>query len=199
MAQNIIELIRRDHGEVMQGLNTMLRRQDVPGRVGREPTIGTGGTVMSPGGTMVSAAESLLGVEGRLAGGPEQQQFLLIAGALREHMAGEEAVFYPELALEIGDTIDEARRDHDDIRRRISVIEDIRGGAQMDDIRWLNLANELGDVIRLHIEAEETGILPRAREIFGDQELEEMGQRFLEEKQRSSGGRARATGAEASV
>jgi hemerythrin superfamily protein len=169
MAQNIVDIIKQDHEMVLSRLN------EVMGRMGTPPT-----GARTEAGAMTTRAG---GTMGRVTGSPEQD-LMTVAQMTREHMAAEEMVFYARLENEMGDQINEARREHDMVRNLIQQVESMQGSGQMDQARMMDTLSEIRRNVEHHVQEEENRIIPRAREMLGDQELGEMGRRFDEEKQR---------------
>lgn len=101
---------------------------------------------------------------------------------LLAHMDGEEAVFYPKLEQDIEDKILEAIEEHNLVRMAMEDLDD----TPQDDKRWLAKLKVIKENVEHHIEEEEDDIFKAARKAFGNKDLEDMGKRFKEAKEKIS-------------
>ncbi len=117
--------------------------------------------------------------------------FAEVATEIQAHMQGEEAAFYPRLRPEMEDRIREAEQEHGGVKAHLQQLGRPTVGMRVGDARWLEGLEELNQLVRHHIEEEERSILPRARELLGDETLQELSWDFEEVKRMSR--RAKST------
>jgi hemerythrin-like domain-containing protein len=94
----------------------------------------------------------------------------------------EEEIFYPALkehprAREI---VLEAYEEHNVVDTIVGELE----GLRVDDETWGAKAKVMQENIELHIEEEETEMFAQARRVFDREELESLGERMAERKER---------------
>jgi hemerythrin superfamily protein len=126
-----------------------------------------------------------------------------IEKALTAHAAIEEKYFYPRLrerSGESGDVVDvfEAFTEHELIKKLIALL---KSGRQPDE-QFKAEVQVLAENVQHHVKEEESTIFALAREIFDDQELEEIGEEMEAAKSRlmsrsPSDGRVKRNGARA--
>ncbi len=110
-----------------------------------------------------------------------KDQLAKLQQLLLPHMAGEEKVFYPALQQEEQELTFEAYEEH---RVAKSVLKDLLA-LSPDDERWHARCQVLQEIIAHHIEEEESEVFDAAEESFGDDELDEMEQRFEQAKKQA--------------
>ncbi len=99
------------------------------------------------------------------------------------HMAAEEKLLYPLLDQEMRQQMQDARREHEEIRKRL---EHLTAGGSMPEDEWARHLQMMKQGIEHHVQDEESKILPAAQRIVGDQRLRELGTEFtrMEEQYR---------------
>ncbi|HLD99767.1 MAG TPA: hemerythrin domain-containing protein [Bdellovibrionota bacterium] len=118
-----------------------------------------------------------------------KRTFDSLAEMLEVHMLAEEKIFYSEL------------RQHDETRvsavealeeHRIGklLLNELKSGNQASE-QWQGKFKAFRSIVEHHIEEEEEEIFEKSEELFENSELEEMGQHFLQEKQRILGAPAK--------
>jgi iron-sulfur cluster repair protein YtfE (RIC family) len=106
-----------------------------------------------------------------------------ICSELEVHTAAEEKLFYPVLREDVsggGKLADEAEHEHAEARQIIGRIK------QTTDAQHLNdLVAELKKAIEHHVEEEEQTVFPKMQADVGETELDSMGARIQEFKQKA--------------
>lgn len=121
-------------------------------------------------------------IEATEAGADERQElFLRFKEEMMVHKVAEERVFYAKLlqhpeAREKGKHCNE---EHSEVVEMIHKLEQLDNSSP----RWLQTFIKLKSSIKHHVKEEENEIAPLARRILGDDQLEQLGQAFLQEKQ----------------
>jgi hemerythrin superfamily protein len=124
--------------------------------------------------------EQIVDTTGRAAK-KRQELFEQVKTALLAHSHAELEVFYKPL-LEKGDDPDallEAEVEHQVVERLLDDIEQ----SEPSDEKWLAKVTVLSELVQHHVKEEEKEIFKLARETFGRNELEQMGQEFEARKQ----------------
>ncbi len=111
-----------------------------------------------------------------------KRTFDSLAKMLEVHMLAEEKIFYSELKQHDETRVSafEALEEH---RIGKFLLNELKGGNQASE-QWQGKFKAFRSIVEHHIEEEEEEVFEKSREIFEKSELEEMGQHFLEEKQR---------------
>lgn len=106
--------------------------------------------------------------------------FRAIDARLRDHTIIEEKVFYPafrERARERGRSeIARAIHEHDEVKALLDRIEQ----ASPAEYSFKHQVTELRRAVEHHVLEEESAILPQARRLFTESELEDMAQRMIQ-------------------
>jgi len=99
------------------------------------------------------------------------------------HMAAEEKLLYPLLDQEMRQQMQDARREHEVIRKHL---ERLTAGGDMPEDEWARHLQMMKQGIEHHVQEEEGRVLPAAQRIVGDQKLRELGTEFrrMEEQYR---------------
>ncbi|MEN6519239.1 MAG: hemerythrin domain-containing protein [Methanospirillum sp.] len=99
------------------------------------------------------------------------------------HMAAEEKLLYPLLDKEMRQQMQDARREHEEIRKHL---DHLAAGSSMPEDEWARHLQMMKQGIEHHVQDEEGRILPAAQRIVGDQRLRELGTEFtrMEEQYR---------------
>jgi hemerythrin-like domain-containing protein len=112
-----------------------------------------------------------------------------LADQLEVHAAGEEAVFYPALLVDVdgseGDT-EHAVKDHNEIREATRKVDDHEVGTDA----WCEAFREAREATVDHLGEEENDVLPPFKNQVSEQERSELGMRwmkFLEEHEGAKG------------
>lgn len=105
--------------------------------------------------------------------------FRTLNSKLRDHTYIEETIFYPEFrnraAAKLGsDEVHEAVHEHREIQSALAAAED----TPATDYTFKNKVAQLRRVVEHHVQQEERTILPQAKRIFTEPELDEMALRM---------------------
>lgn len=111
-----------------------------------------------------------------------QELFHALREAFIKHSHAEEKVFYPTLRDKkpSHDLVEHGLDEHHEVEAMLAKVESIP--ADSDD--WIDAVEALHAKIKDHVEEEETGIFPKARQLLGEGELNQMTGRFLRTKDR---------------
>ena len=115
-------------------------------------------------------------------GSPEREQlFATVKEELTVHEAIEEEIFYPALKErpKAKDIVLEAYEEHGVVDLVMAEIE----GLSFDDERWTAKFTVMKENIEHHIEEEEKEMFKQARDVFGKEELEDLGSRMTARKE----------------
>jgi hemerythrin-like domain-containing protein len=111
-----------------------------------------------------------------------QQIFTQLKQALDVHAHIEETIFYPLLKQE-AETREITLEAYDEHQEMKDILQQLTSTAPTDD-DWDDLVTDLKDTIEHHVEEEEGEMFPQARQVLGQQKLDEVGTRMMQEKQR---------------
>jgi hemerythrin-like domain-containing protein len=102
-----------------------------------------------------------------------EQLFARLVTEVEAHSQAEDDVFYTSIEglADLGDKIDEARQEHDQVEALLEELDGLPAGA--DD--WLDKVREIRAMIRHHVDEEENQIFPLARQHLGAQEAVRLG------------------------
>ncbi|HLO75909.1 MAG TPA: hemerythrin domain-containing protein [Magnetospirillum sp.] len=111
-----------------------------------------------------------------------EQLFHELKDALIKHTHAEEKVFYPTLRDKqpSHDLIEHGLDEHHQVESLLSRMDTIP--ADSDD--WVDTLETIHAKVKDHVEEEETGVFPKARQLLGEGELNQMTGRFLRTKER---------------
>jgi hemerythrin superfamily protein len=109
------------------------------------------------------------------------QIFRTLDSRLRDHTAIEEQIFYPAFRERAGsaegpDEVREAVSEHDQVKALLTDIEQ----TSPTDYTFKTKISELRHRVAHHVEEEEHGMLPQARKLFSEAELDELGHRMMQ-------------------
>ena len=109
-----------------------------------------------------------------------QELFATIKGELTLHEVIEEEIFYPELKghPKARDIVLEGFEEHHVVDLLMSELEAL----PVDDESWGAKATVMKENIEHHMEEEEGEMFAKARQVFDDDELEDLGERMAERK-----------------
>ena len=128
--------------------------------------------------------EQLMELEKRVQGRPTSQHpvFPTMKQMLLGHMAAEEELVYPLLEQEMRQKVQEAIREHNEVRQHL---EHLTAGNMPED-EWARHLQMMKQGIQHHVQEEESQVLPAAQRIVGDQRLRELGPEFkrMEDRQK---------------
>jgi hemerythrin-like domain-containing protein len=112
-----------------------------------------------------------------------QELFATIKGELTIHEVIEEEIFYPELKThpKAKEIVLEGYEEHNVVDTLLGELE----GLPVDDETWGPKAKVMKENIEHHIEEEEGEMFKTARQVFDEQELEDLGAR-MERRKRSA-------------
>jgi len=110
-----------------------------------------------------------------------QELFATIKGELTIHEVIEEEIFYPELKAhpKAKDIVLEAYEEHHVVDKLMGDLEAL----PVDDEAWGAKAKVMKENIEHHIEEEEGEMFRKARDVFDQAELEDLGTRMEQRKQ----------------
>jgi len=122
----------------------------------------------------------------QIENGPEgerEELFSTVQDALEKHMQMEENHFYPQIKKikEMKELAADALAEHEQTKNLLSQLEDL----DVEDEEWLTTFQEMKEGIQHHVQDEEKKIFPRCTELMPQQQLKEIGQKCVEEKERS--------------
>jgi hemerythrin-like domain-containing protein len=102
--------------------------------------------------------------------------FSTIKGELTLHEIVEEEIFYPALKThpKAKDLVLEGYEEHDVVDKLMAELEDL----DVTNERWGAVATVMKESIEHHIEEEEGEMFRQARQVFDDDELDELGTRM---------------------
>lgn len=111
-----------------------------------------------------------------------QELFHTLKEALIKHSHAEEKVFYPLLRDKkpAHDMIEHGLDEHHQVESLLSKMDNIP--ADSDD--WLDTLETIHAKVKDHVEEEENDIFPKARQLLGEGELNELTGRFQRTKER---------------
>jgi hypothetical protein len=117
-------------------------------------------------------------------GGSEERDelFARFSEEMMVHKVAEERVFYAKL-LQHPETREKGKhcnQEHGEVVEMIQKLEQLDSSSP----RWLQTFTKLKTAIQHHVEEEENDIAALAKRILGDDQLEQLGDAFLQEKQR---------------
>jgi len=107
---------------------------------------------------------------------PSKDLAVQICEELDAHADAEEQVFYPAVRAEVtgGDKLAaEGKHEHSEARQLIGRIRNTEDGDHLTE-----LVDQLEQAITHHVHEEETEMLPKSRDAFGPERLEELGAEF---------------------
>ena len=112
------------------------------------------------------------------------QLFAEIKGELMVHEAIEEEIFYPELKAhpKARDIVLEGYQEHHVVDLLMGELE----GLAVDDESWGAKAKVMQENVEHHMEEEEGDMFKKARQVFDDAELEDLGERMMKRKEQAA-------------
>ena len=109
-----------------------------------------------------------------------------IGHELQVHAQIEEEIFYPALRQVARELVDEARREHEEVKELVAELEAMEPNGE----EFLERMTELRHAVEEHVKEEESALFARARAL-GDGELRRLGQALTSRKEELIGGPAR--------
>ena len=112
------------------------------------------------------------------------QLFAEIKGELMVHETIEEEIFYPELKAhpKARDIVLEGYQEHHVVDLLMGELESLA----VDDESWGAKANVMKENVEHHMEEEEGDMFKKARQVFDDAELEDLGERMMARKEQAA-------------
>ncbi|MGQ9676621.1 MAG: hemerythrin domain-containing protein [Chloroflexota bacterium] len=167
---DIYEMLKKDHRAVEN-----LYREILEGQRG---TMGMAG---------VTGAEGPMGVSGS-----PQMIFSRLYQELTAHMEAEERTFYAELENkdETRGDVQEARREHDEIRNHLRQVQGQSPGSQ----EWMSHLQQAQRATVHHVQEEEGKFFNDAQKVLSEQQAREIGMRWQQEKMRIMSAAGRGPG-----
>ena len=120
-------------------------------------------------------------IKSKESGGGEDL-FSEIQSTLSAHMEGEEKVFYPRLEDE-EESRDKVLESYEEHHVAKGVLKELLRMSQQDD-RWFAKLSVMKELIDHHVQEEERNIFRLARNVLDKEEAEEVGNEYLEKKER---------------
>ena len=119
-----------------------------------------------------------------------EELFTTLQDALEKHMQMEEKHFYPQVkkVQQLKDMAADALEEHEQVKNFLSQIEDL----DVDDEEWMGTFMEMRKGILHHVQDEEKKIFPGCTQYMNAQLLQEIGQKCIDEKERSTSSRGSA-------
>jgi hemerythrin superfamily protein len=118
---------------------------------------------------------------GTASKGTRNEDFDRMHLELLGHMHAEEELFYPPLESKMQEDVGHALEEHDTIRSDLTEL----GQSWSQEADFTQKLKKLEEDITHHVEEEESKIFDGARKIIGMDRLQQMGQQFEEEKQKT--------------
>lgn len=111
-----------------------------------------------------------------------EQLFHALKEAVIKHAHAEEKIFYPPLRDKqpSHDMIEHGLDEHHSVEKLLQKMDNIP--ADSDD--WLDTLENIHMKIKDHVEEEEGEIFPKAQQLLGNSELDQMTDRFLRTKEK---------------
>ena len=118
--------------------------------------------------------------------------FTTLQDALEKHMQMEERHFYPQLKKikELKELAADAVEEHERAKNFLSQLEDL----DVEDDEWFSAFTEMRQAILHHVQDEEKKIFPGCTQFMKAQLLQEIGEKCIEEKERSTSSRGSGSG-----
>ena len=118
--------------------------------------------------------------------------FTTLQDALEKHMQLEEKHFYPQLLKvnQLKGLATDAVEEHEKVKNFLSQLEDL----DVDDDEWISTFSEMREGVLHHVQDEEKKIFPGCSQFMKAQLLQEIGEKCIEEKERSTSGRGIKSG-----
>ncbi|HTH15725.1 MAG TPA: hemerythrin domain-containing protein [Magnetospirillum sp.] len=110
--------------------------------------------------------------------------FQALKEALIKHAHAEEKVFYPLLINKkpSHDMVEHGLSEHHQVEKLLSDIQKIP--ADSDD--WFDSVESLHGKVKEHVQEEENDVFPKARQLLGEGELNQITERFMRTKEREN-------------
>jgi hypothetical protein len=127
--------------------------------------------------------ELMAQIEATEAGSQEREElFMRFTEEMMVHKVAEERVFYAKLLQhpEAREKGKHCNQEHSEVVEMIHKLEQLDSSSA----RWLQTFTKLKSSIQHHVKEEEGEVASLARRILGDDQLEQLGNAFLQEKQR---------------
>lgn len=120
--------------------------------------------------------EQIMELEKRVQGRQisENPVFAPMKKELLGHMAAEEKLLYPLLEKEMKQQVQDAIKEHDEVRK---YLERLTSGRMPED-EWARHLQMMKQGIQHHVQEEEGTILPAAQRMLGDEKIRELGPQF---------------------
>jgi len=120
--------------------------------------------------------EHIAELEKRVQGRPSSDNpvFAPMKRELLGHMAAEEKLLYPVLEKEMKQQIQDAIKEHDEVRQHL---EHLTAGSMPED-EWARHLQMMKQGIQHHVQEEEGNLLPAARRMLGEEKIRELGPEF---------------------
>jgi len=125
--------------------------------------------------------EAISELEKRVQGRPSSQNpvFPTMKKELLGHMMAEERLLYPLLDQEMMQQMQEARKEHNEVRMYLDKLS----AGNMSEDEWARNLEMMKQGIQHHVQTEESKILPTAQRIVGDEKLRDLGPQFKQTEQ----------------
>ncbi len=120
--------------------------------------------------------EHLMELEKRVQGRPSSENpvFAPMKKELPGLMLAEEQLFYPLPEQEMKQQVQDAIKEHDEIRQHLEHL----AAENMPEDEWARHLQIMKQEIHHHVQEEESKLLPAAQRMLGDEKLRELGLQF---------------------
>ena len=125
--------------------------------------------------------EHIIELEKRVQGRPSSDNpvFPTMKKMFLGHLAAEEKLVYPLLEQEMKQQIQDARKEHNEVRTHLDHLT----AGNMPEDEWARHLQMMKQGIQHHVQEEESQILPAAQRMLGDERLRELGAEFKRMKE----------------
>lgn len=112
-----------------------------------------------------------------------QEVFFNLKAALQEHMQLEEKHFYPPLQkiAEMKEMVQDALDEHQETKDYLSQLEEI----DFDSDDWIETFDSMQEGIQHHVQDEEKKIFPKCAQLLNQEQLDKIGEKCAQEKQKA--------------
>ena len=125
-----------------------------------------------------------------------QEVFSSLKEHLQEHMQMEEKQFYPQLQKisEMKEMVQDALEEHQETKDYLSQLDEM----DFDSDDWVETFDTMQEGIQHHVQDEEKKIFPKCAQLLSQEQLDKIGEKCTQEKQKAQpsrtapGGRKKA-------
>ena len=113
--------------------------------------------------------------------GSRMQIFNQLRQALELHTSIEEQILYPALE-NYDETRGQAEHSYEEHGEVKELLQELSSGS-ISDASWRQKFQQMKQSVQHHVQEEETSLLPKAKQVLGDDRLSEMGKQAMSIKQ----------------